>query len=267
MKYKMIFSDMDGTLLKDDYEVSQGNRDAIEKAVAMGTSFVVCTGRGAFGVVEVLKQMNLMGKEGYAICQNGGTVYNLKNMELEIRHGFSSSILLPVAKRVRELALEIYYYDDFRFMAEKETARVRKYCAVMSTEMHLLKEPTDYDGSFTKCLITGPREKLLALRKEISYLEETEIDIFFSSPIFMEIVKKGVNKGRAMAEIAEKVSVSLDEVIAVGDGDNDIPMIRCAGLGIAVANAEDEVKAVAKHITKRRYDEDAIAEVIEEFIL
>jgi len=70
-----------------------------------------------------------------------------------------------------------------------------------------------------------------------------------------------------MAEIAEKVSVSLDEVIAVGDGDNDIPMIRCAGLGIAVANAEDEVKAVAKHITKRRYDEDAIAEIIEEFIL
>lgn len=267
MDYKMIFSDMDGTLLKNDIEVSEGNCLAIEKAVAKGVDFVICTGRGVFGVERYLEQLKLLGRDGYVICQNGGTVYNLRDMSLAIRESFTPDIFAPIGKYAREMGLELYYYDDRLFMAEKETERVKKYCQVMGSNVKILKNPLDYSGEFTKCLMTGTQAQLRAVQQKVKQLAGNELDCFFSSQIFMEVVKKGVSKGNIMAKTAEKAGVPLASVIAIGDSDNDLSMIRRAGLGVAVANAEEEVKAAAHYVTQNRCENDAIAEVIEKFVL
>ncbi|MDD4843837.1 MAG: Cof-type HAD-IIB family hydrolase [Anaerotignum sp.] len=267
MAYKMIFSDMDGTLLKNDIEVSEKNKIAIQKAVKKGVQFVICTGRGLFGVERYLEQLNLIGGEGYVICQNGGAVYNLKDMSLAIRESFSPKIYAPVVEFARELGLELYYYDDRVFIAERETQRVQRYCQVMGSGVKIMKEPLKYQGEFTKSLVTGERDKLLILQKKVQDIAGKELDCFFSSKIFMEVVKKGVSKGNIMEETAKKAGVPIQSVIAVGDSDNDISMIKKAGLGIAVANADPEVKEIADFVTKNRCEQDAIAEVIEKFIL
>ncbi len=265
MGYEMIFSDMDGTLLKNGLEVSQKNKLAIKEAVNQGVQFVICTGRGVFGVERYLEQLNLIGREGYAICQNGGAVYDLRDMSLAIREDFSPKIYAPIAEFAREIGLELYYYDDRTFIAESETERVKKYCKVMGNDVRIMHNPLEYSGEFTKSLITGDREKLLLVQKMVK--ETDQLDCFFSSPIFMEVVKKGVSKGNIMEETAKKAGVSLKEVIAVGDSHNDISMIKKAGLGIAVANAEPEVKEAADFITKNSCEKDAVAELIEEFVL
>ncbi|WMI81163.1 Cof-type HAD-IIB family hydrolase [Anaerotignum sp. MB30-C6] len=267
MNYKMIFSDMDGTLLKNDTEVSEKNRLAIEKAVKKGVQFVICTGRGVFGVERYLEQLNLIGQEGYVICQNGGAVYDLKDMSLAIRESFSPKTFAPIVQYARELDLELYYYDDRTFIAETESDRVKRYCEVMGSGVKIMEEPLDHNGEFTKCLITGEKEKLLSVQRMVKETAGDELDCFFSSKIFMEVVKKGVSKGNIMEETAQKAGIPLDQVIAVGDSDNDISMITKAGLGIAVANAEPEVKEIADFITENRCEHDAIAEIIEKFIL
>ncbi len=267
MGYEMIFSDMDGTLLKNDTEVSEKNNIAIQKAVKKGTQFVICTGRGVFGVERYLKQLNLIGKEGYAICQNGGAVYDLRDMSLAIRESFSPKTYAPIAGFARELGLELYYYDDRKFIAETETDRVKQYCKVMGSGVQVMKEPLKYQGEFTKSLITGKKEKLLLVQKMVQETAGDELDCFFSSKIFMEVVKKGVSKGNIMEETAKKAGVSLKNIIAIGDSHNDISMIKKAGLGIAVANAEPEVKEIADYITENRCEQDAVAEIIEKFVL
>lgn len=267
MGYEMIFSDMDGTLLKNDTEVSEKNNVAIQQAIKKGVQFVICTGRGVFGVERFLEQLNLIGKEGYAICQNGGAVYDLRDMSLAIRESFSPKTYAPIAKFARELGLELYYYDDRKFMAEIETDRVKQYCKVMGSGVEVVKEPLKYQGEFTKSLISGKKEKLLLVQKMVQETAGNEIDCFFSSKIFMEVVKKGVSKGNIMEQTAKKAGVPLNSVIAIGDSHNDISMIKKAGLGIAVANAEPEVKEIADYITRNRCEQDAVAEIIEKFIL
>lgn len=94
MGYKMVFSDMDGTLLWKGVRVSVENSAAIRKAVDKGVEFVICTGRGVFGVEKHLQELHLLGKKGYVICQNGAAVYDLRDMHLVLKRSFSPSVEL-----------------------------------------------------------------------------------------------------------------------------------------------------------------------------
>ena len=161
MGYKMVFSDMDGTLLWKGIRLSVENSEAIRKVVDKGVDFVLCTGRGAFGVEPYLKELGLIGKKGYAICQNGATVYDLRTMTVVIKKSFPPSLLKPVSDFARSLGeVENFYYDDRIFMCEMLTDEVAEYCQVMKTTPRIISDPMEYDGELTKCLFSGPRKKL-----------------------------------------------------------------------------------------------------------
>ena len=98
MGYKMVFSDMDGTLLWKGVRVSVENSAAIRKAVDKGVEFVICTGRGVFGVEKHLQELHLLGKKGYVICQNGAAVYDLRDMHLVL----ALATVCAAARRARE---------------------------------------------------------------------------------------------------------------------------------------------------------------------
>ena len=91
--------------------------------------------------------------------------------------------------------------------------------------------------------------------------------MIYSSETYLELVKKGVSKGNALAATAQEANVPLAETIAIGDSDNDLSMILQAGLGVAMKNGEAHVKAAADYITERSCEENGVAEVIEKFIL
>lgn len=268
MGYKMVFSDMDGTLLWKGLHISVENRAAIRKAVDKGVDFVICTGRGVFGVEPHLKELELIGKKGYVICQNGAAVYDLKDMKLVLKQSFSPCLLKPVADFARELGdIELFYYDDRNFLCEKMTPVVEEYCQVMKTKPRLVHEATDYEGELTKCLFSGPRVSLEKIRAFAENLLGDQVNLFYSAETYLEFVIKGVDKGSAMELTAKKAGVSLEEVIAVGDSDNDLPMIQKAGLGVAMQNGEAHVKKAAGYITVRNAEENGVAEIIEKFIL
>lgn len=267
MAYKMVFSDMDGTLLHKGIALSVENEAAIRKAVEKGVDFVICTGRGVFGVERYLEQLGLIGKKGYVICQNGAALYDLQDMRLVQKKGFSPEKMLPVARVARELGLAMFYYDERKFMTEVVNEDVLEYVKVMGVEMHVVKEPTDYTEEFTKCLIMGKKELLLKLREQILPYLGQELHPFFSGDIYMEIVRSDVSKGDALEAAAKEAGVALADTIAIGDSENDLSMIERAGLGVAMYNAEEIVKAAADYVTERNCEEHGVAEVLEKFIL
>ena len=267
MAYRMVFSDMDGTLLKSASELSEKNIELVGKAVDQGVEFVICTGRGVYGVERFLEKLHLLGRPGYVICQNGAAVYNLENMEMVLKHSFSSDDLRPVVEAARAEGVEVYLYDDRTFLAEKVAPQVEAYCRVMHADMRILPDGLEYEGYFTKCLLSGSYEQLDAVRKRVEPIIAGKLNHFFSGPQYLEFVKTGVSKGRALQETAEKAGVPLGEVIAIGDSENDLSMIQAAGLGVAVANAQEHVKAAADYVTETTCEQDAVADVLQRFVL
>ena len=267
MAYRMVFSDMDGTLLKSASELSEKNIEKVGKAVDQGVEFVICTGRGVYGVERFLEKLHLLGRPGYVICQNGAAVYNLENMEMVLKHSFSSDDLRPVVEIAREEGVEVYLYDDRTFVAEKVTPQVEAYCRVMHADMRILPDGLEYEGYFTKCLLSGSYEQLDAVRKKVEPLIAGKLNHFFSGPQYLEFVKTGVSKGRALQETAEKAGVPLAEVIAIGDSENDLSMIQAAGLGVAVANAQEQLKSAVDYATEATCEHEAVADVLQRFVL
>ena len=191
----------------------------------------------------------------------------MRDMHLVLKSSFSPSVVQPIAERARALGLELFYYDDRNFMIEKLTDEVKSYCWMMQANPSILQEPTDYEGEFTKCLISGERKNLSALKCYVEKKAGDIFDLFYSSETYLELVKKGVSKGNALAATAQEANVPLAETIAIGDSDNDLSMILQAGLGVAMKNGEAHVKAAADYITERSCEENGVAEVIEKFIL
>ncbi|MDO4531575.1 MAG: Cof-type HAD-IIB family hydrolase [Bacillota bacterium] len=267
MGYKMVFSDMDGTLLWKGLHISVENRKAICKAVDKGIDFVICTGRGVFGVEPHLRELGLIGKKGYAICQNGAAIYDLMDMKLVLKRSFSPNMLKPVADYARTFEeIENFYYDDRTFLCEKLTPVVEEYCQVMKTTPRLVKDPTEYEGELTKCLFSGPRKHLEKIKAYAEELLGDQVNLFYSAENYLEFVTSGVDKGTALEAAAKEAGVDLKDTIAIGDSDNDLPMIRKAGLGVAMKNGEDHVKAAAAYVTERDAEENGVAEVLELFL-
>lgn len=268
MGYKMVFSDMDGTLLWKGVRISVENSQAIRKAVDKGVDFVICTGRGVFGVEKHLEELGLIGKKGYVICQNGAAVYDLRDMKLVLKDSFSPAMVKPVTEYARSLGgLELFYYDDRNFMCEQMTGVVDAYCKVMRTKPRLLHDLMEYEGQLTKCLFSGPREKLEKVKAYAEELLGDQVNLFYSAETYLEFVKKSVSKGNALEATAKQAGVDLKDTIAIGDSDNDLSMILKAGLGVAMKNGEDHVKAAADYITENDAEGNGVAEVIEKFIL
>lgn len=265
MEYKMLFLDLDDTLLSSDLSVSEENLDAIRRASEIGVKVVICTGRGIFSVKHIAEQFKIEWDKCFIICLNGGAIYEgyppllIKERLFDNK---SASLIYETAKRY---GVDAQIYRDDKLILEKISERVKLYIERLNTDYMLVESVASYEGKIAKILLNGPNEVLLKIQREL--LRRLKgFNIFFSNPNYLEFTHIGTTKGEAMAELAEKLGVSLSQTIAMGDSFNDISMIKSAGLGVAVRNAVDPIKAEADYITKNTHDENAVAEVIERYI-
>ena len=117
-----------------------------------------------------------------------------------------------------------------------------------------------------KCLIVGDPDRLAILEKEMHEHLKDQMGVFRSEAYFLELVPKGIDKAQSLAVLLKEINMTKDEMIAIGDGFNDLSMIKFAGLGVAMANAQDVVKENADYITLSN-EEDGVAHVVRKFIL
>ncbi|TDT56524.1 Cof-type HAD-IIB family hydrolase [Fonticella tunisiensis] len=276
MKYKLLAIDMDGTFLDKEHMPTKGNIEYVHKAAEAGVKVVVCSGRIPAALKLILKDMP---KNQPVIAGNGSIVYDHNSRELYYG-ALERDALIEIINIMRRDFNNVYYhfYDGDIVCSERFDKIIADfYYKLNSTmpkefgvEIRIIPDSIyyidKYNPKVAKVEIFEEDLNLLqSIRDRLEMLPG--IEIVSSGFNGIEITNKGLNKGNALEFLVNHYGYSLDECIAVGNDENDVEMIKKAGLGIAVRNAKDCVKEVANYITEKDNDNDAVAEVIKKFIL
>lgn len=256
----LICTDLDGTLLTSDKTVSKENLDAIEYFKGEGGYFSFITGRMPYFVGDTLAAVKPNAPFG---CINGGGLYD----PWEKKYIWNMPIRPDVMELVRyvdenteDMGIQINCFDKLYFARENETMMwFRRVTGVPN----LVCDYGEVDEPVAKIVFGDMREERLMRVKELldSHPRRDDFDYIRSEKSLYEILPKGISKGAVLPRLAEHLGIDISRTVAVGDYNNDVSMLRAAGVGIAVANATPEAKAAADLLTVSN-DEHAIAKII-----
>ncbi len=273
--YKAIGVDLDETLLDTEKEISKTNLTCIGQARGHGCRIIVCSGRAPAAMRRYIDELGPWDIEDVYIALNGCMTFKAATHEAVEANFFPHEYaagFIEIARQNQD-AMNLHLYRDDEYYVERRDETTDIYEARTGTKAKLLDDLNAIvDERLLKLvLITKSPDGLRMVQNQIGAALPPEIRGFISSstkaPYLYELVPSNIDKGIAMERAVNRLSLEMEDVICMGDSYNDIPMIRRAGLGVAVANAEDPIKESADYITKRTNDEDAVAEVIKRFIL
>jgi len=266
MKYKLIAADVDGTLVNDKSELTERTKAAIVKAVDAGVIFVVATGR-AFSKVQMIN--DLFDKDMPFIVFNGAAAYMGKTKKLLFERFLDFDLATEAFNIGQEKGIaQICWTGPHLWVSKicKETTNYTNFYGVdpiVVTDLAAIKGEVK---GVSKILWIDDPAKIKELSAEMHEYFGNKLRCMSSMAHFLEFVSNDAGKGTALADIGKLCGVDRIEMIAIGDGQNDIGMFEYAGFSIAVENSSDEVKAVCDYITSSNND-DGAAEAIEKFIL
>lgn len=268
MKYKLLVLDLDGTLTNSKKEITRHTKETLIKAQEAGLKVVLASGRPTYGVAPLANELELQKYEGYILAYNGGEIIDWKTRELMYEKQLDSDLLPYLYRCAKENDFAIVTYENEYVLTEKpddEYVLKEALLNVMKIKkvdnfLEAVKHP------ITKCLIVGEPSRLALLEKEMYEKLKDRMGVFRSEPYFLELVPKGIDKAQSLSVLLEVIGMTKNEMIAIGDGFNDLSMIQYAGLGIAMENAQDVVKQAADFITLSN-EEDGVAYAVEKFYL
>ncbi len=270
MEKKLLFMDLDGTLLDDGKQITPGNRRALEAALDRGHGVIITTGRPLKSALDQAHKLGLDKAGCYLIAYNGAVVYDWAAESQLFTRTLTYPQVFRAFEKINAMGIHVQTYDTWYVLVEKrcDDEAVRRYCGLIDMEHRVIgdvrrdlkEEPVkilaiDYD-----C-----QRELLVLERWIRENMDAEVDCFFSCDQYLEIVPKGMSKGEAVKMLCNLLHVPIQSAVAVGDAANDLSMIEAAGTGVAMANAIPEAKAIAQYVTVRDNNHDGIAEVVARF--
>ncbi len=267
MKYKLLVLDLDGTLTNSKKEMSARTKETLIKAQERGITIVLASGRPTYGIVPLAEELELAKYGGYILSFNGGTIINWKTKEV-IHESVISSEKLPLLHDIAvQNEVEILSYQNENIISEAPENEYVKYEAFLNKMS--IKEVKSFSEAIQfpvpKCLIVGNPEKLVLLEKEMNGIFGYEMSIYRSEPFFLELMPSNIDKAQSLQKLLLYTGNTREEMIACGDGFNDLSMIKFAGMGVAMANAQPAVKEASDFITLSN-EEDGVAHVVELFL-
>lgn len=262
--YKLIAIDIDDTLITDAKEITPGTKRALELAVAAGATVTLATGRMYASARNLALQTGL---NVPLITYQGSLVKNVMDGHILYERAVPKEAAMRLLRYCDERGLHLQLYIDDHLYAREENDKLIAYAQL--SDIPYTIEP-DFDrllaSPSTKMLMIDEPATLDAAAAELKELLGPDVHITKSKPHFLEITHREGTKGSALRHLAQHVGCSLEETIAIGDSWNDHDMIETAGLGIAMGNAVDSLKAVADYVT-RTNNEEGVRHVIEKFVL
>lgn len=265
--YKLIAVDMDGTLLKEDKTISEQTKKAIRRARDKGVKVVLASGRPIEGLEKYLKELDLISEDDYVLSFNGSIVQNTKTKEVIRKNILKGKDLTYLYQIAKQIGVNIHAFSTKGCI----TPKMSKYSELEGTINHIPVLITDFNTVEAEediikiMMIDEPailEEAIGRLPKEL-YSQYTVVR---SAPYFLEFMNKDSGKGAGVSALADYLEIKKEQVICIGDAGNDLDMIEFAGLGVAMGNAFEEVKAAADFVTKNN-QEDGVAHVIQKFVL
>lgn len=266
MKYKLIVLDLDGTLTNSQKEISSRNRDTLIRAQKKGIRLVLASGRPTYGIVPLATELQMEQFGGFILSYNGGEIIDWETQNIVYENVLPDDVIPILYESARNHQLSILSYDGTEIITENpEDPYVIKEASL--NKMNIRKADNflkELKLPVPKCLIVGDPTQLIQVESELSIRLQGRINVFRSEPYFLELVPQGIDKALSLAVLLEQTQIQREEIIAIGDGYNDLSMIRFAGVGIAMENAQAPVKIAADYITLSN-DEDGVAEAVEKF--
>ena len=269
---KLLFTDLDGTLLTDDKQISPANYAALKKALHGGHKVVIATGRPLCSAKVQAQRLGLDGPGCFIIAYNGAQVYDCGADKLVYELPLPLEALYALTEECNRRGVYIQTYDETHVLVEPHNAGpvADRYCAPIHMGWRAVNSfRRDVTAAPAKVLVIDyqGREKTEAVEQWIHEHLSDQVECFFSSPHYLEVVHKGMDKGRAVIAMCERLGVPVADSVAVGDEANDVSMIAAAGVGVAMANGIPAAKAAADYVTERDNNHDGMVEVVERFVL
>lgn len=268
MQYKVLVLDIDGTLYNSEKRITPATKEAIFRAREAGKIIAIASGRPLPGVRAAADTLAFGEKGGFLMAYNGGRIINAQTGEIISETRLPRETVPRIAALAKEYGVPVVGHAPDSLVTESPDDGLIQYEARLN-RMPVTAIPSlaDYTAHrLYKCLITGEASKLAMLERIASEQFAGQLSVYRSEPYFLEILPLGVDKAGAIDTLAAHLHVSRKEVIACGDGFNDLSMIRHAGLGVAMSNAQQIVRESADYITAS-CDEDGLVEVIERFLM
>lgn len=267
MNYKLIALDLDGTLKNTKNKITPKTREALIKAQENGVKIVLASGRPTPGLRHEAKELELDKFGGYLLSFNGAHVSDYKTKETIYEQTLTIEEAKKAYDRAKEYNLACMTYENNIVVTEDDEDEYVKVegnindIAIVKVENWKmnLKNPIH------KVLLTGKPEFVASIIDEFKEPFGDSLSIYRSAPFFIEIMAEGIDKAASLDRLAKSLGIKQEEVMAFGDGYNDLSMIEYAGMGVAMNNAVDGVKARANYITLSN-DEDGIAYALDKFL-
>ncbi len=277
-KYKVIIMDVDGTLTNSEKKITPETKKALIKAEEIGIKLILASGRPTTGLVDLGKELMMDHYHGLFVCYNGSKVVDCQTMEtlfnqpLTVAEGKAVLEHMKKFDRVRPMIDKGDYmyvtnvYDNYinyngaPFNVFEYESRGGKY---KLCEVDDLAEFVDFE--LNKILTTSDPEYLQAHYQEMMEPFKDTLNCMFTGAFYFEFTAKGIDKAKALDAVLKPMGYTESEMIAFGDGQNDASMVKYAGLGISMANAVDELKAISQDITASN-EEDGIAKALYKYI-
>lgn len=247
MKYKLIVSDLDGTLLRSDGTVSDGTRESIRSFQRNGGYFSIATGRMEDAVKPYVDLLDI---QGPVILYNGSKIMNLSTNSVIYESFLDFDIAKTALKLLKKYKWDLLLYQNSKIYIKEMTPGIDKHIRKENVSCEIVGDLHDFlITAPTKILIIGNNEKFGAFAEELQEQVDSIVNITQSETTYLEILPAGATKGTALLKMAKELGISINEVIAIGDHLNDISMVSAAGLGVAMENAHPELKKNADYIT------------------
>lgn len=291
MDVKLIVTDMDGTLLRSDNTISDNTKAVLIQAQRQGMILVLASGRNYHKLLPYAKELQMDHYGGYLIEVNGVALYNCKTGERRRDHQMSAQDAKKIFEAVLPYHVELqgmgddFIYDYIPEAMMPEKIRYRK-------EHHLPEDHPWTAGAFTFIMdnrIGYPHQytihsadefppfmNKLAIAHMPQYLQTVipaihrdladDYWLGLTSPGWLEVMPKGVTKGAALQQLCESLAIAADSVLAFGDGENDVEMLKWAGHGVAMANGLDTVFAIADEVCPS-HQKDGVAQTVAKYIV
>lgn len=263
--YRLLAIDLDGTLLTPGPEkhITSRTHLALRQAVEAGVELVIATGQNLAVVQHLCGDLPLHGPQ---ILENGAVLANLEG-QIYRHHLFPPQQQVPVLELLRAAGFYRAYHTLDRVYVDRQTPRARDWYRPPVPPVIEVEDVASLSPMpCSKIVGVGEEGRIRALRPRWEQEFAGTLSVTQTASDLLEFLHPQVSKGRALQEIAADLGIAPEEVVAVGDHHNDIGMLRFAGLGVAMGNAHEEVKAEADYVTGSN-TEDGVALVIEEVIL
>jgi len=254
----LVALDIDGTLVDASERASAGVIDAVRGVVDAGVHVVLATGRSVNGITRVLDVFDL--DDGHCVASNGAVTFTYHPVEITSATTFDPAPAVTMVLEAVPDALVAVEVVGRGYRANKKFPD-----GEITGEMWIEQVDTLLAEPVTRVIIRDPAssaEDFLALAEQLGL---HGINYFVGYTAWLDLAPEGVSKASALSKVAADLGVDADDVLAIGDGRNDVEMLTWAGHGVAMGQAPDEVKAVADAVTGR-IDEDGVVKALSDWL-